>query len=101
LRRHEDHGRHAAINWKRQLFDQFFIGHYLIVSGRQYAIDALQPERVTEGDVLAMRTRDHQGPTWIIEEKRRIFEGAWLFNFIQMTLAKERRLSAIEVLSGS
>src|SRR6266536_90951 len=91
---HEDHGRHAAINWERQFLDQFFVGHYLIVSGRQYAIDALQPERLTEEDILAVRTRDHQDPT-LYNQKRRIFEGAWLFNFIQMTLAKERTLSAM------
>jgi hypothetical protein len=98
LRRHEDHGRHAAINWERQFLDQFFVGHYLIVSGRQYAIDALQPERLPEEDILAVRTRDHQGPTCIIEKKGRIFEGAWLFNFIQMILAKERTVSSTKVL---
>jgi hypothetical protein len=99
LCRHEDHGRHAAINWERQFLDQFFVGHYLIVSGRQYAIEALQSERLPEEDILAVRTRDHQDPPLcIIEKKRRIFEDAWLFNFIQMTLAKERTLSAIEVL---
>lgn len=29
-----------------------------------------------------------------ITKKNRLFEGAWLFNTIQMTLAKERTLKA-------
>ena len=39
---YEDHGGHAAIDGKRQFFDQFFVRHDPIFSGRQDLIDTFQ-----------------------------------------------------------
>src|SRR5216684_627024 len=59
LRRNDDCGGYAVVNWKGQSLDQFLVGHDLIVSRRQDPVDPLEPERMAEGHGLALRTRGH------------------------------------------
>jgi hypothetical protein len=48
LRRHEDHSRNAAVDRKRQAFNEFFVGHYAIFARWQYAVDTLELKRLLE-----------------------------------------------------
>src|SRR5712671_287335 len=59
LRRYEDHGRDTAVDRKRQPFNQFIVGHNAVISGRQDAVDTLQPKGLVEGYGLAQRARHY------------------------------------------
>src|SRR5258707_14306241 len=60
LRRNDNCGGYAVVNWKGQSVHQFLVGHDLIVSRQQDPVDPLEPERMAEGDSLALRTRRHR-----------------------------------------
>src|SRR4051812_24198947 len=59
LRRYEDHGGDTAVDRKRQPVDQFIVGHNAVISGRQHAVDALQPKGLVERDSLAQGARHY------------------------------------------
>src|ERR1700726_935421 len=59
---HHDHGGNAAIRGERQSLDHLLIGDDLVCAGRQQPIDALDPERMSEGDDFPPRARGHAAP---------------------------------------
>jgi hypothetical protein len=52
-------GRNTAIDRERQFLDQLLIGHYFIFTRRQWAIDALERERMLKRQRYPFRARDH------------------------------------------
>src|SRR5260370_15731358 len=55
-----DYGGDAAEARKRQAFDHLFVGHDFVSPGLQLAVDALDPERMSECHRFAPRPRhDH------------------------------------------
>jgi hypothetical protein len=57
---HKNHRRDAAIDGKRQFFNQFLIGHDPIVTRRQNTIDTFQLEWMPEHHRFAERTNGHR-----------------------------------------
>jgi len=51
-------GRNTAIDRERQFLDQLLIGHYFIFTRRQWAIDALERERMLKRQRYPFRAGD-------------------------------------------
>jgi len=57
--RHQDHGRDAPIDRKRQFLDQLLIGYDLVLSRWQYSIDTFEFEWMAEDNKCVAGARDH------------------------------------------